>query len=223
MSDRVNPDVQDEDVVDITEVNEPVNPDNIISEMSRADNPNTTPEAAKPVNLLARWYVVHTYSGYENKVKANIEKLVENRGMQGKILEVLVPLIDETEIKNGQKKTVSRKVFPGYVLINMEMNDETWYVVRNTRGVTSFVGPGSKPVPLSEDEIKYMGIRRTAEEKIDIAVGESVKIIDGPFGSSIGVIKEINMNKRMVIVSLSFFGRETPVELDFTQVQKLLK
>ncbi len=169
----------------------------------------------------SKWYVVHTYSGYENKVKANIEKLVENRGMQDQILEVLVPVMDETEIKNGQKKTVSRKVFPGYVLLNMYMNDETWYVVRNTGGVTSFVGPGSKPVPLTEDEIKYMGIRE-AEERIDLEVGESVKITDGPFGNSIGIIKEINVNKRMVIVSLSFFGRETPVELEFTQVQRLL-
>jgi transcriptional antiterminator NusG len=168
----------------------------------------------------SRWYVVHTYSGYENKVKANIEKLVENRGMQDQILEVLVPVMDETEIKNGQKKTVSRKVFPGYVLLNMFMNDETWYVVRNTRGVTSFVGPGSKPVPLTEHEMKYMGVR-PPEERIDLTVGESVKIIDGPFGNSIGIVKEINMNKRMIVVSLSFFGRETPVELDFTQVQRI--
>ena len=141
--------------------------------------------------------------------------------MQDKILEVAVPIMDETEIKNGQKKTVSRKIFPGYVLIHKEMNDETWYVVRNTRGVTSFVGPGSRPVPLTEDEIKYMGIRRV-EEKIDISVGESVKIIDGPFGNSIGVVREINMKRRMMIVTLSFFGRETPVELEFTQVQKLV-
>jgi len=175
----------------------------------------------EPLTQEARWYVVHTYSGYENKVKANIEKLVENRSMQDRILEVLVPVMDETEIKNGQKKTVSRKVFPGYVLINMEMDDETWYVVRNTRGVTSFVGPGSKPVPLTENEIKYMGIRQV-EEKIDITIGESVKIMDGPFGGNIGVVKEINMNKRIIIVSLSFFGRETPVELDFTQVQRII-
>ena len=168
----------------------------------------------------ARWYVVHTYSGYENKVKANIEKLVENRGMQDQILEVLVPHMDETETKNGQKKTVSRKVYPGYVLINMEMNDDTWYVVRNTRGVTSFVGPGSKPVPLTESEIANMGIN-AGKETIDLEVGETVKITDGPFGNSIGTIKEVNLNKRMVIVSLSFFGRETPVELDFTQVQRL--
>lgn len=169
----------------------------------------------------ARWYVVHTYSGYENKVKANIEKLIENRGMQDQILEVLVPVIDETEIKNGQKKTVSRKIFPGYVLLNMFMNDETWYVVRNTRGVTSFVGPGSKPVPLTEHEIQSMGIR-VVKETIDLAPGDTVRIIDGPFGNSMGTVKEININKRTVIVSLSFFGRETPVELDFMQVQRLL-
>ncbi|MCL2836996.1 MAG: transcription termination/antitermination protein NusG [Defluviitaleaceae bacterium] len=177
--------------------------------------------ASPEVSNNARWYVVHTYSCYENKVKTNIEKLVENRNMQDQILDVMVPVLDETEIKNGQKRTVSRKIFPGYVLINMEMNDETWYVVRNTRGVTSFVGPGSRPVPLTEDEIKYMGIRRV-EEKIDITVGESVKIIDGPFGNNVGVVKEINMNKRVIIVSLSFFGRETPVELDFTQVQRII-
>ncbi|MCL2406529.1 MAG: transcription termination/antitermination protein NusG [Defluviitaleaceae bacterium] len=170
------------------------------------------------------WYVVHTYSGYENKVKANIEKLVENRGMQDQILEVLVPVFDETETKNGQKKTVSRKIFPGYVLVNMEMNDETWYVVRNTRGVTSFVGPGSKPVPLTEDEIKNMGVlpEHMTEEKVDLTVGESVKIIDGPFGSNIGIIREINISKRMLTVSLSLFGRETPVELDFNQIEKIV-
>lgn len=168
----------------------------------------------------AKWYVVHTYSGYENKVKTNIEKLVENRGMQDQILEVQVPVMDETEIKNGQKRTVSRKIFPGYVLVNMLMNDETWYVVRNTRGVTSFVGPGSKPVPLSENEIHYMGINH-AQEKIDLTIGEAVTINEGPFGGSIGTIKEINVNKRTVVVSLSFFGRETPVELDFLQVQRM--
>jgi transcriptional antiterminator NusG len=172
----------------------------------------------------AMWYVVHTYSGYENKVKANIEKLVENRGMQDRILEVQVPVYDETEVKNGQKKTVSRKIFPGYVLVNMEMNDETWYVVRNTRGVTGFVGPGSKPVPLTELEIQNMGVVHSellAEEKIDIDIGESVRIMEGPFGGNIGAVREINMNKRVVIVLLSFFGRETPVELGFTQVQKI--
>ncbi len=167
-----------------------------------------------------RWYVVHTYSGYENKVKANIEKTVENRGMQDQILEISVPMQDVVELKDGQKKTVSRKVFPGYVLIRMEMNDETWYVVRNTRGVTSFVGPGSKPVPLTDLEVRTMGIEST-EEQVDLEVGESVRVITGPFADSIGEIQEINTNKRIVVVSLSIFGRETPVELDFLQIDKI--
>ena len=168
----------------------------------------------------AQWFVVHTYSGYENKVKANIEKLVENRGMQDQILEVAVPVQDSVEIKDGKRKVIPRKVFPGYVLLKMFMNDETWYVVRNTRGVTSFVGPGSKPVPLTEDEIRIMGIEMSLQS-IDLELADSVKIIDGPFEGSIGLISEINHNKRSVIVGLSIFGRETPVELDFAQVLKL--
>ena len=167
-----------------------------------------------------KWYVVHTYSGYENKVKANIEKIIENRGMQDVISEVVIPVLDSVEVKNGKKKVVSKKVFPGYVLIKMVMNDDTWYVVRNTRGVTSFVGPGSKPVPLSDDEIKFMGIEMTRDE-IDLFEGDSVKIISGPFEDSIGMISEVNHNKHTVVVKLSIFGRETPVELDFAQVQKL--
>ena len=168
----------------------------------------------------AKWYVVHTYSGYENKVKANIEKIIENRGMHDQIFEVSVPLQDVVEVKNGQKKTVSRKVFPGYVLLKMIMNDDTWYVVRNTRGVTSFVGPGSKPVPLTDDEVIAMGIE-TRNENFDLEVGESVKVCKGPFADSVGVVKEININKRTVIVILSIFGRETPVELDYSQIEKL--
>jgi len=167
------------------------------------------------------WYVVHTYSGYENKVKANIEKIVENRSMQDQIFEVAVPVHDAVEIKNGQKKNVSRKVYPGYVLIKMYMNDETWYVVRNTRGVTSFVGPGSKPVPLTEAEIAGMGIELPAET-IDVEVGDSVRVTTWPFENSIAVVREVNMSKRVVIASLSVFGRETPVELEFTQIQKLV-
>jgi len=168
-----------------------------------------------------RWYVVHTYSGYENKVKANIEKLIENRGMQDQILEVAVPVHDVVEVgKDGQKKTVSRKIFPSYVLLKMVMNDDTWYVVRNTRGVTSFVGPGSKPVPLTEDEIRNMGIE-FPREIINLEVTDTVKIISGPFEDSIGLISEINNNKKTIIVKLSIFGRETPVELDFAQVQKV--
>lgn len=169
----------------------------------------------------ARWYVVHTYSGYENKVKANIEKIVENRSMQDSILEVAVPVQDVIEVKNGQKKSVQRKIFPGYVLLKMIMDDDTWYVVRNTRGVTSFVGPGSKPVPLSDEEVKSMGIEQTSKEVIDLEVGDTVSISVGPFEGSIGIIKEVNHGKRTVIVRISMFGRETPVELDFMQVQKM--
>ena len=168
----------------------------------------------------SKWYVVHTYSGYENKVKANIEKIIENRGMQDQIHEVSVPVQDVVEIKNGQKKTVQRKVFPGYVLLKMIMNDETWYVVRNTRGVTSFVGPGSKPVPLTDAEVRAMGIE-SYTQSFDFEVGDTVKVAVGPFADSVGVVKEVNLNKKTVIVILSIFGRETPVELDYTQIEKM--
>lgn len=168
-----------------------------------------------------RWYVVHTYSGYENKVKANIEKLVENRGMHDLIQEVAVPVEDEVEIKNGQKKVVQRKVFPGYVLLKMIMNDDTWYVVRNTRGVTSFVGPGSKPVALTDEEVMAMGIESFSVADLDIAEGDSVLVTSGPFADSVGVVKEINLGKKTVVVKLSMFGRETPMELSFNQVQPM--
>jgi transcriptional antiterminator NusG len=166
----------------------------------------------------AKWYVVHTYSGYENKVKANIERIIENRNMQDQIVEVLVPVQNTVEIKNGQRKTVQRKILPGYVLIKMFMNDDTWFVVRNTRGVTSFVGPGSKPVPLSNHEIVSMGIE-APEGDIEICIGDNVRVTSGPFEGSIGLIKEVNQNKHTVVVRLSVFGRETPVELNFTQIQ----
>ena len=168
----------------------------------------------------SKWYVVHTYSGYENKVKANIEKIIENRGMHDLINQVVVPVQDAVEIKNGKKKAVQRKVFPGYVLLNMIMNDDTWYIVRNTRGVTSFVGPGSKPVPLTDREVESMGIE-LPQEVIDLAVNDSVRVISGPFETSIGSIKEINQNKRTVVVRLSIFGRETPLEMDFSQVVRI--
>ena len=167
-----------------------------------------------------KWYVVHTYSGYENKVKANIEKIIENRAMQDLITQVVVPVQDAVEIKNGKKKNVQRKVFPGYVLLNMVMNDDTWYIVRNTRGVTSFVGPGSKPVPLTDKEVESMGIE-LPHEVIDLAVNDSVRVISGPFETSIGSIREINQSKRTVVVRLSIFGRETPLEMDFSQVVRI--
>ena len=174
----------------------------------------------KNLETESKWYVVHTYSGYENKVKANIEKIIENRGMEDQIHQVIVPLQDCVEIKNGQKKNVQRKVFPGYVLLKMFMNDDTWYVVRNTRGVTSFVGPGSKPVPLTDEEVRAMGIGDTVEE-LDIEIGDTIEVKNGPFAEAVGQVDEINEHKRTVIVKLSIFGRETPVELDFNQIEKL--
>lgn len=166
------------------------------------------------------WYVVHTYSGYENKVKANIESLIENRKLHDQITEVIVPLHKVFEEKNGVRKEVDKKLFPGYVLIKMNMNDETWYVVRNTRGVTGFVGPGSKPVPLSEKEIKSMGIDLDLFT-IDVEIGDTVTVTDGPFEGSVGVVQEIHDHKRTVIVNLSIFGRETPVELEFNKMDKM--
>lgn len=168
----------------------------------------------------AKWYVVHTYSGYENKVKGSIEKLVENRKLHDQIEEVVVPLHKVYEDKNGSRKEVDKKLFPGYVLLKMFMNDETWYVVRNTRGVTGFVGPGSKPVPLSEAEIRAMGIDLDTLE-LFVELGDTVTVIDGPFEGSVGEIKEIHDHKRTVIVNLSIFGRETPVELDYSKIQKM--
>lgn len=179
-----------------------------------------TIEAETPVVDDTKWYVVHTYSGYENKVKANIESLIENRKLQDQIREVIVPMHKVLEEKNGVRKEADKKLFPGYVLVKMHMNDETWYVVRNTRGVTGFVGPGSKPVPLSEREIKSMGIDLELFS-IDVEVGDTVTVTDGPFEGSVGVVHEIHDSKRTVIVNLSIFGRETPVELEFNKMEKM--
>ena len=169
----------------------------------------------------ANWYVVHTYSGYENKVKANIEKTIENRGLQDEILEVSVPLQNVVEIKNGVRKPVQKKLFPGYVLLKMVMNDDTWYVVRNTRGVTGFVGPGSKPVALTEEEMFNMGIGG-GKHNIVVAyeVGDEVTVISGAWRDTVGVIGSINKQKQTVTIMVDMFGRETPVELGFTEVKK---
>lgn len=166
----------------------------------------------------ANWYVVHTYSGYENKVKANIEKTIENRKLQDQILEVSVPVKEVTEIKNGVAKKVERKVFPGYVLLNMIMNEETWYVVRNTRGVTGFVGPGSKPVPLTEEEMKNMGVG-PEEVIVDFEEGDTLTIKSGAWEGMQGYVQKINLEKQTVILNIDMFGRETPVELSFTEVK----
>lgn len=168
----------------------------------------------------AKWYVAHTYSGYENKVKVNMEKIVTNRGMEDIILDIKVPMEDRVEIKNGKRKVVARKIFPGYVLVKMLMTDESWYVVRNTRGVTGFVGPGSKPVPLSDDEVRKMGIESSLP-RIDIGVGDKIKVISGPFESFVGEVQEVHLDKQTFKVLIDMFGRETPVELDFIQVEKL--
>ena len=168
----------------------------------------------------ANWYVVHTYSGYENKVKANIDKTIENRHLEDQILEVRVPLQEVVEMRNGAKKQVQKKMFPGYVLINMVMNDDTWYVVRNTRGVTGFVGPGSKPVPLTEEEMKPLGIRNEDIE-VDFAEGDTVIVTGGVWADTIGVIQTMNHGKQSLIINVDLFGRETPVEISFTDVKKM--
>ena len=168
----------------------------------------------------ANWYVVHTYSGYENKVKANIDKTIENRHLEDQILEVRVPMQDVVELKNGAKKQVSKKMFPGYVLINMIMNDDTWYVVRNTRGVTGFVGPGSKPVPLTEVEIRTLGIKAD-NIVVDFAEGDTVVIIGGVWKDTVGVIQTMNEGKQIVTINVDLFGRETPVEISFSDVKKM--
>lgn len=168
----------------------------------------------------AKWYVIHTYSGHENKVKVNIEKLVENRGMQDLVLEVVVPTEDHVEIKEGQRKIKTRKMFPGYVIVKMIVTNESWYLVRNTQGVTGFVGHGSEPIPLTDEEVRRMGIEKIFI-KLDISPGDSVKVINGPFESFMGVVEEVNFDKQTLKVRISMFGRDTPVELEFGQVDKI--
>lgn len=168
----------------------------------------------------ANWYVVHTYSGYENKVKANIDKTIENRHLEDQILEVRVPLQEVVEVKDGTKRQVQKKMFPGYVLINMVMNDDTWYVVRNTRGVTGFVGPGSKPVPLTEEEMRPLGIKSQKVE-VDFVEGDTIIVTGGVWADRIGVVQSMNQGKQSLIINVDVFGRETPVEISFTDVKKM--
>ena len=168
----------------------------------------------------AKWYVVHTYSGYENKVKANIEKTIENRHLEDQILEVRVPMEEVVELKNGVQKTAQRKLFPGYVMIHMIMNDDTWYVVRNTRGVTGFVGPGSKAVPLEEEEMANLGIKRE-EVVVNFGVGDTVTVLSGAWEGTVGVVQSMNEQKKSLSINVELFGRETPVELSFSEVKKM--
>ena len=168
----------------------------------------------------AKWYVVHTYSGYENKVKANIDKTIENRHLEEQILEVRVPMQEVVELKNGIQKASQKKMFPGYVLIHMIMNDDTWYVVRNTRGVTGFVGPGSKPVPLTDEEMIPLGIKQD-NVVVDFVEGESIRVVSGAWADTVGVIQSLNVQKQSLTINVELFGRETPVEISFADVKKL--
>jgi transcriptional antiterminator NusG len=171
------------------------------------------------VESAAKWYVVHTYSGHENKVKKNIEKMVENRGMEDQLEEVSVPMEEVVEVKDGKRVVKERKKFPGYVLVKMIMNDKTWYIVRNTQGVTGFVGPGSKPIPLTDEEMRRMGLQEVVS--VDFVVGDQVKVMSGPFENFMGTVESINDDQQKVKVYISMFGRETLTELTFSQVEKL--
>ncbi len=171
-----------------------------------------------------RWFVIHTYSGYENKVKMNLEHRIASMGVQDQIFQVVIPTEEEIEIKDGQRRTVQRKVFPGYVLVELVMGDDAWYVVRNTPGVTGFVGSGNRPTPLEDDEVKAILKQMRVEApkvKVSFSKGERVKVVDGPFTDFIGIVDDINAEKGKVRVLVSFFGRETPVELDFLQVSRI--
>jgi transcriptional antiterminator NusG len=170
------------------------------------------------------WYVVHCYSGYENKVKHNLEQRIDTMGMQGQIFQVIVPTEEEIEVRDGKRRTVERRVYPGYILVQMTMNDDSWYVVRNTPGVTGFVGMGNKPTPLRQEEVAAILKRMEAEApkvKVTFKPGQKVRIVDGPFNDFMGIVDEIDMDKAKVRVMVSFFGRETPIELDFLQVERM--
>ena len=171
-------------------------------------------------DIQPKWYVVHTYSGYENKVKTDLQKTVKNRELEQYIFDIVVPMEEQIEIKDGKRKTNLKKVFPGYVLVKMIVTEESWYIVRNTRGVTGFVGSGTDPIPLTEEEIRKMGFELT-EVNVDYEVNDSVKILNGPLENFVGVVQEINKEKHKVKVLVSMIGRETPVELEFSQVQKV--
>ena len=171
-------------------------------------------------DMQPKWYVVHTYSGYENKVKTDLEKTVKNRELEDYIFDIVVPMEEQIEIKDGKRKTNLKKVFPGYVLVKMIVTEESWYIVRNTRGVTGFVGSGTDPIPLTDEEIRKMGFELT-EVNVDYEINDSVKILNGPLENFVGVVQEINKEKHKVKVLVSMFGRETPVELEFSQVQKV--
>jgi transcriptional antiterminator NusG len=194
------------------------------SEVAEAPEKAPEEEAEEEGGEGASWYVIHCYSGYENKVKHNLEQRIDTMQMQDQIFAVEVPTEDEIEVKEGKRRTVQRRIFPGYILVQMQMNDDSWYVVRNTPGVTGFVGMGNKPTPLRQEEVQGIMRRMEAEApkiKVTFRSGQKVRIIDGPFNDFMGIVDEIDMDRAKVRVLVSFFGRETPVELDFLQVEKM--
>jgi len=182
-----------------------------------------TERASVATGATPQWYVVHAYSGHEDKVKKNLEKRIESMDMHDQILEVFVPMEDEIEIKDGKRRHVQKRIYPGYILVKMIMSDESWYVVRNTPGVTSFVGSGNQPVPLQESELKSI-LKQVKQEptiRVEFQLGESVRVVDGPFADFLGKVDEINPEKGKLKVLVNMFGRETPVELDLLQVEKV--
>lgn len=204
-----------EDVVETEKVEEPV----IAIEADEEPHSNVALSDNKSGKGMG-WYVVHTYSGYENKVKANIEKAIENRHLENEILEVRVPLTDVTEMKDGLEKSSQKKMFPGYVLLHMDAdNNDAWYVVRNTRGVTGFVGPGSKPVPLTDEELKALDFG--SEVSVDFAVGDAISVVAGVWKDTVGMIQSIDVTRQTVTINVEMFGRETPVEISFSDIKKL--
>jgi len=209
---------------------EKIIPENLEEQIEEQQDPDIASSLASerdeiPAGFLRRskepkWYVVHTYSGHENKVKANIEKLVENRGMQNLVLQVIVPTEDRVEMTETGRKVKTRKIFPGYVIVKMIVTNESWYLVRNTQGVTGFVGEGSEPIPLTDEEIRRLGIEKTVIV-LNINVGDSVRIISGPFKGFTGLVEEVNADKQVLRTKVDMFGRATPVELEFDQVDKI--
>lgn len=203
------------------------NVDEVEAEAPEVSETSTLPpevaEALQETGDERHWYVIHCYSGYENKVRHNLEQRIESMGMKNLIFDVVVPTEEEIEVKEGKRRTVERRVFPGYILVNMILSEESWYVVRNTPGVTSFVGQGNTPLPLRPEEVSQIVKRMEAEApriKVTFRQGERVRIVDGPFNDFRGTVSEIDMERAKVRVMVNFFGRETPVELDFLQVEK---
>ena len=219
--DHEEPQAPSEGAENLTDLGTPGGVDEPPAEPPQAEGGSN---GAQPADDGRNWFVIHCYSGYENKVRHNLEQRIESMGMKGKIFDVVVPTEEEIEVKDGKRRTVERRVFPGYLLVQMVMSEESWYVVRNTPGVTGFVGMGNVPTPLRPEEVAQILRRMEAEApkvKVTFKQGQKVRIVDGPFNDFIGTVAEIDMDRTKVRVMVSFFGRETPVELDFLQVEKV--